>query len=96
MDRHPSHEAKIREDLQDLIGDTVVAAVSVYGMERNGFFTQMSIEGKLEGHSEDDDIYRIVNSQRTYTYFRVEDVIIVNVVSSPTIIHLVIDQRNNE
>ena len=91
-----TEEAALTSELQELVGKEVCVAVSVYGVERNGFFTQMSIHGELEGHPEDSAIYRVVNSQKTYTYFRVEDVIVVNPFSGPTIIHIKIDQRNSD
>lgn len=87
----------IKEDLRAMEGERAVAAVSIYGVERNGFFTQMSVDGVLERHPEEDR-YRIVNrhSEKTYTYFQPDDVIVINVLSSPTIIHLAIDQKGDE
>jgi hypothetical protein len=67
-----------KEDLIASVGEEVCVAVCVNGIQRNGHWTQMSIQGILEVHPEDDDSYRVVNAQRTYTYFRTEDVILVN------------------
>lgn len=67
-----------KADLAELVGEEVCVAVSIHGVIRNGHFCQMSIQGELEVHPEDDNAFRVVRDKRTYTYFGVEDVIVVN------------------
>ena len=80
--------------LTECVGEEVCVAVSIHGIERNGFMTQMSIQGELQVHPEDDDAFRVVRDQRTYTYFRTEDVLLVNPLTLDlTTINIVIDQK---
>jgi hypothetical protein len=78
----------------DLIGDEVCVAVSIEGIIRNGFMTQMSIQGTLE---ENENQFRIVKDERTYTYFSPNDVLLLNLTTTevPTI-HVKINQEDDE
>ena len=87
-------EADEKQWLTECVGKEVCVAVSVYGIERNGFYTQMSIQGTLHVHPEDDDAFRVVRDRRTYTYFRTEDVLLVNPLTEDmTTINVAIDQK---
>jgi len=80
--------------LTQCVGQEVCVAVSVDGVIRNGFMTQMSIQGTLEVHPEDDDAFRVVCGARTYTYFRTEDVILMNPLTEDlATIHVAINQK---
>ena len=88
------------EELQDLVGKTVTVAVSTDGIGRNGFFTQISIQGTLESLAADSttDQYRVLRDNCTYAYFSAEDVYLVNpLVSTGVVIHTRIDTpKENE
>ena len=82
-----------KQDLLDLVGEEVCVAVSIYGVLRSGHYTQMSIQGTLQVHPEDDNAFRVVRDKRTYTYFQVEDVMLVNPLTLDlTTINVKIDQ----
>ena len=82
-----------KQDLLDLVGEEVCVAVSIYGVQRSGGDTQMSIQGTLQVHPEYDNAFRVVRDKRTYTYFQVEDVMLVNPLTLDlTTIHVKIDQ----
>tara|TARA_R110002020_G_scaffold71008_3_gene183883 strand:+ start:768 stop:1055 length:288 start_codon:yes stop_codon:yes gene_type:complete len=87
---------KVNEEneLQDLVGKVVTVAVSTCGIVRNGFFTQMSIQGELEsmGMDSTSDQYRVVKDECSYVYFDASDVYLVNpLVSTGVVIHTRID-----
>ena len=86
--------SEYEEELQGLVGDTVTVAVSTMGIGRNGFFTQMSVEGILESLAADSttDQYRVLRDNCTYAYFSAEDVYLINpLVSTGVVIHTRID-----
>ena len=86
-----------KAELTDLVGEQVCVAVSIHGVLRNGFYTQMSIQGQLEVHSEDDNAFRVVRDSRTYTYFRVEDVLLVNILTQDVVtVCIRIDQQEDD
>ena len=83
--------------LAALIGEEVCVAVSIHGVLRSGFYTQMSIQGTLEVHPEDDNAFRVVRDKRTYTYFQVKDVMLVNFLTEEVAtINVRIDQEEDD
>tara|TARA_R110002096_G_scaffold173668_1_gene347712 strand:- start:266 stop:580 length:315 start_codon:yes stop_codon:yes gene_type:complete len=71
------------EELLSLDGENVTVAVSSLGFQRNGFFPQMSINGRLEINTNGEITqYRIVNSENTYVYFHARDVYLINSLTS--------------
>ena len=75
-----------------MIGETVIVAVSTQGIGRNGFWTQMSIIGTLEGKAGGNTTFRVITNDSTYCYFGTEDCYLVNpLVSTAPVIHLRID-----
>ena len=66
--------------LKKFVGETVTVAMSAKAYDRNsGFHTQISVEGKLEFVDADNsatgaDIFRVLVSKSTYTYFTAKDV----------------------
>lgn len=84
----------VRKEMEQLVGEEVTVAVSTLGMVRNGFHTQMSIEGTLE---ENDGMYRVLRDNCTFTYFTPKDVYLVNpLVSTGVVIHIKIDTPKEE
>jgi hypothetical protein len=66
-------KAKITKDPAPFEGDTVTICVTSIPLKRDGFHTQISVQGRLEKHP-DDDAYRVVWEDSTYAYFKPEDV----------------------
>ena len=84
----------VRKEIEQLVGKKVTVAVSTQGIVRNGFHTQMSIEGTLE---ENDGMYRVLRDNCTFTYFTPKDVYLVNpIVSTGVVIHIIIDTPKEE
>jgi hypothetical protein len=55
------------------VGKTVVACVTSEPMARHGFHTQISVQGKLERHSENGQ-YRVLCTASSYAYFEEKDI----------------------
>ena len=84
-----THESQ--EELEALAGDQVIVAISEAGIARKGYWPQMSIHGTLE-HLPDSDLFRVVVSKNTYTYFTQKNVYLINPLAGPCVIlHVRID-----
>lgn len=84
----------VRKEIEQLVGEKVTVSVSTKGIVRNGFHTQMSIEGTLE---ENDGMYRVLRDNCTFAYFTPKDVLVVNpLVSTGVVIHIKIDTPKEE
>lgn len=82
-------------DAQELIGQSIVVAITPDSFTRNGFHTQMSIHGILEAKKE--GCYRILVGDGTFVYFKAEDITLVNplVHCADAVIYIKIDQRED-
>ena len=90
-----------QEDLDRLVSREVTVAVSTLGHVRDGFHTQMSVQGELQKYLPNTDQYRVVvwkdpnapsNDDQTFVYFTSEDVYLINpFVSTGVVIFVWID-----
>lgn len=74
--------------LRSLVGKYVRVAIVPDGYSRNNFGVQIAVGGKLECREGDDHNphYRVLVDDDNFTYFKVEDVILVNTLATrPTI-----------
>ena len=94
------NKSEYEDELNALVGSNVVVAVSVVGIMRNNFLTQMCVNGTLERNEAASDMdvkaYRVLLSQNTYCYFGVEDIYLINpIVTTDPVIHIRIDTLEN-
>ena len=74
---------EIRKELADYIDKQVRVTANENGvLPGDGFPTGLMVQGKLEGHPEDKDAYRVVVNDCNYAYFRTENVDCVNWIAS--------------
>ena len=97
MDTLTKEQKQDKAELAALVGEEVCVAVSIYGVLRSGHYTQMSIQGTLQSHPKDDNKFRVVRDKRTYTYFQVKDVLVVNILTEEVVtINVRIDQAEDD
>ena len=67
---NPTHQ-----DIRDVFDnwENVTVSVSSLAHVRDGFHSQMSVTGTLE-QNPNDESYRVMVNDSTYTYFRLEDI----------------------
>ena len=84
-------EHESQKELEALVGEEVVVAISEAGISRKGYWPQMSVQGTLEQLG-DTDSFRVVVSKDTYTYFTSKNVYLINPLVGPhVILHVRID-----
>ena len=67
--------SELTEEIIDKwINKNVCIFVSSKKGYRNGFHSQIAINGILEKHSKKEDLYRVLVSKDTYSYFELRDI----------------------
>lgn len=81
FDKNETFNDYVSEKEKKLLTEYVIkigkaGKVSVFvGKERNGFDTQINIQGDLEQNEEFSDCFRIVTYNSSYCYFKIENII---------------------
>ena len=68
-----SIEAVVSKDPDPFVGRRVTVSVTSIPKKRDGFHTQVSVEGELEKHPSN-GTYRVLVSDGNYAYFRKHDI----------------------
>jgi len=79
----------MKEELNELVGETVTLAISSAGIVRRHFVSQISLRGTLEVNDSQNVQYRVLRDNDTFAYFDINDVVLINpLVSTGVVIFL--------